>query len=272
MSSKQHIHFLYEEMDSVARITLNRPDRLNALTFEVYAELRDTFRDLNREPNVRAVILTGQGRAFCAGGDVEEIIGQLLKRKGEGLTEFTRMTGDLTRSILECRKPVIAALNGVTAGAGAVLALASDFRIAAEGVKIAFLFNKVGLTGADMGAAYLLPRVVGTARALELLYLGEPILAEKAEQIGLVSRVVKPEALQQEALALAQKLAAGPIFAMAMTKVMVYNEWTMAMQAAIEAEAQAQAICMLTPEFEEGYRAFKERRPPQFQNLAVAAD
>ncbi len=260
-----HTHFLYEEIDHVARITFNRPDTLNSLTFEVYAELRDTFAALNGQDSVRAVVLTGQGRGFCSGGDVDAIIGQLLKRRGKGMTEFARMTGELTRNICELRKPVIAALNGVTAGAGAAIALASDFRLAAEGIKIAFLFTKVGLTGADMGVAYLLPRIVGTARALELLYLGEPITAERAEQIGLVHRVVKAAELEHEAMALARKLAAGPAFAMGMTKVQVYNEWTMALPAALEAEAQAQALCMLTEEFEEGYRAFKEKRRPQFQ-------
>ena len=258
------IHFLYEEIGSVARIIFNRPETLNSLTFEVYAELRDTFADLNRRPDIRSVVITGQGRGFCSGGDVEAIIAQLLERRGEGMTEFTRMTGELTRNICELRKPVVAALNGVTAGAGAAIALACDFRLAAEGVKIAFLFNKVGLAGADMGVAYLLPRIVGTARAMEMLCLGEPILAERAEQIGLVNRVVKAEQLQSEALVLAQKLAAGPTFALGMTKVQLYNEWTMALPAAIEAEAQAQALCMLTEDFAEGYRAFKEKRQPQF--------
>jgi enoyl-CoA hydratase/carnithine racemase len=256
--------FLYEEVDHVARVTFDRPDTLNSLTFEVYAELRDTFAALNRNDDVRAVIITGQGRGFCSGGDVEEIIGQLLSRRGKGLTEFTRMTGELTRNICELRKPVIAALNGVTAGAGAVIALASDFRIAAEGIKLAFLFTRVGLTGADMGVTWLLPRIIGSARALEILYLGEPITADRAEQIGLVNRVVKREDLERESMALARKLAAGPSFAMGMTKVQLYNEWNMALPAAIESEAQAQAICMLTEEFEEGYRAFKEKRPPQF--------
>ena len=260
-------HFNYEEVGNVAKITLNRPEALNALTFEVYGELRDLFFALQRNDKVRAVVITGTGKGFCSGGDVEEIIGQLLSRRGKGMTEFARMTGDLTRHICELRKPVIAALNGVTAGAGAAIALASDFRIAAEGIKIAFLFTKVGLTGADMGVAYLLPRIVGTARALELLYLGQPITAERAEQIGLVNKIVKREELENEAMELAKKLAAGPTFAMGMTKVMVYNEWTMALPAAIEAEAQAQTICMLTDEFAEGYRAFKEKRPPNFAGL-----
>lgn len=257
-------NFLYEELDGVARITFNRPDRLNSLTFEIYAELRDTFVALNRQDQIRAVILSGEGRGFCSGGDVEEIIGRLLSRGAEGMVEFTRMTGELTRNICELRKPVIAALNGVTAGAGAAIALASDFRLAAEGVKIHFLFNRVGLAGADMGVGWLLPRLVGTARALEMLYLGEPVTAAKAEQIGLVNKVVKPEALQSEALALAQKLAAGPTFALGMTKVQVFSEWDQALPAAIEAEAQAQALCMLTADFQEGYRAFKEKRLPQF--------
>jgi enoyl-CoA hydratase/carnithine racemase len=259
--------FKYEEADGIATITFDRADTLNSLTFEVYAELRDTFAALQRNDKVRAVIITGQGKGFCSGGDVEEIIGKLLARRGKGMTEFARMTGDLTRNICELRKPVIAALNGVTAGAGAAIALASDFRIAKEGIKLAFLFTKVGLTGADMGVAYLLPRIVGTAKALELLYLGQPITAEDAEKIGLISKIVKAEELMPEALSLAKKLAAGPIFAMGMTKVMVYNEWTMSLQAAIEAEAQAQTICMLTDEFAEGYKAFKEKRPPKFDNL-----
>jgi len=257
--------FLYQESDGIARITFNRPERLNSLTFEVYAELRDTFADLNRDANVRAVIITGQGRGFCSGGDVGEIIGDLLARRGKGMTEFTRMTGELTRNICELRKPVIAALNGVTAGAGAAIALACDFRIAAEGVKIAFLFNKVGLAGADMGVAWLLPRIVGTARAIELLYLGGTVTAEQAAQIGLVNRVVKASDLESEALALGKQLADGPAFAIGMTKTLIYNEWNMPLAAAIEAEAEAQALCMLTEDFEEGYRAFKEKRMPKFQ-------
>lgn len=260
-------HFSYTEADGIARIQFTRPDTLNSLTLDVYAELRDTFHMLQRNDNVRVVIITGQGRGFCSGGDVEEIIGQLLSRRGKGMTEFARMTGDLTRNICELRKPVIAALNGVTAGAGAAIALASDFRIAAEGIKIAFLFTKVGLTGADMGVAYLLPRIVGTAKALELLYLGQPIRAEEAEKIGLVTKVVKAADLDAEATALAKQLAAGPIFAMGMTKVQIYNEWNMSLPAAIEAEAQAQTICMLTDEFTEGYRAFKEKRPPKFDSI-----
>jgi enoyl-CoA hydratase/carnithine racemase len=264
MAVKPPRSFLYEEAGAIARITFNRPERLNALTFEVYAELRDTFLALNREEGVRAVIITGQGRGFCSGGDVEEIIGQLLARQGKGMTEFTRMTGELTRAICELRKPVIAALNGVTAGAGAAIALASDFRIAAEGVKIAFLFNKVGLAGADMGVAWLLPRIIGSARATELLLLGGTLTAEQALTMGLVNRVVKMNELGKESTALAQQLADGPTFAIGMTKTLLYNEWSMSLPAAIEAEAEAQALCMLTEDFAEGYRAFKEKRPPKF--------
>jgi enoyl-CoA hydratase/carnithine racemase len=263
--NRVHRSFLYQETDGIARITFNRPERLNSLTFEVYAELRDTFADLNRDASVRAVMVTGQGKGFCSGGDVEEIIGELLARRGKGMTEFTRMTGELTRNICELRKPVIAALNGVTAGAGAAIALACDFRIAAEGIKIAFLFNKVGLAGADMGVAWLLPRIVGTARAMELLYLGGTVTAEQAAQIGLVNRVVKPSDLESEALALARQLADGPAFAIGMTKTLLYHEWNMPLAAAIEAEAEAQALCMLTEDFEEGYRAFKEKRMPKFR-------
>lgn len=256
--------FHYEETGRIARIRFARPDRLNSLTFEVYAELRDTFQALQYNDNVGAVIITGEGRGFCSGGDVEQIIGPLLARRGKGMTEFTRMTGDLTRAICELRKPVIAALNGVTAGAGAAIALASDFRVAAEGIKMAFLFNKVGLAGADMGVAWLLPRIVGTARAMEILYLGGTLTAEQALQLGLVHRVVPAANLNAEATKLADQLCEGPTFAIGMTKALIYNEWNMSLPAAIEAEAEAQAICMLTEDFEEGFKAFKEKRNPKF--------
>jgi len=262
-------NFLYKEEDGVARITLNRPNTLNSITFEVYAELRDLFHTLQHVDSVHSVLITGQGRGFCSGGDVEEIIGQLLSRGPKAMMEFARMTGDLTKNICELRKPVVAALNGVTAGAGAAIAVASDFRVAAEGIKIAFLFTRVGLTGADMGVAYLLPRIVGTARAFELLYLGDAITADRAEQIGLVNKVVKAEELEKESFALARRLAGGPTFSQGMTKVMVYNEWTMALPAAIEAEAQAQSLCMLGEDFTEGYKAFKEKRPPQFHKATA---
>src|SRR6266480_1173582 len=207
--------FLYEQREGIATITLNRPERLNALTFEVYRELTDTLTALRKEDEVRVVVITGAGRAFCSGGDVHDIIGELFKRDMEGLLEFTRMTGELVRNIRALHKPVIASLNGTTAGAGACIALASDIRIASEGAKIAFLFVKVGLSGADMGAAYLLPRVVGLAKATELLYTGDFISAQEAERIGLYNRVVTGAQLAQTTQELAGRLSHGPAFALA---------------------------------------------------------
>jgi enoyl-CoA hydratase/carnithine racemase len=257
--------FQYIEHDSIATITLDRPERLNALTFDVYDELRDLFAVLGNRASVRAVIMTGAGRGFCSGGDVEAIIGDLLKRDTPELLAFTRMTGALIRNIRAVPVPVIAAINGVAAGAGAVIALAADFRLAAPEGSLAFLFTKVGLAGADMGAAYLLPRVVGMARATELLMLGDRISAGDAERIGLVNRVVPAESLMDEARALAARLASGPAFALGMTKTLLNQELDLDFAAAIEAEAQAQAICMQTPDFGEAYAAFKARRPPAFQ-------
>jgi enoyl-CoA hydratase/carnithine racemase len=258
--------FLYQAdpVTGVATITLNRPERLNALTFEVYAELRDTFRALCTEPDVRAVVLTGSGRAFCTGGDVEDIIGALFKRDYEGLLEFTRLTCDLILAIRECPRPVVAALNGTVAGAGAVLAAASDVRIAAETAKIAFLFSKVGLAGADMGAAWLLPRIVGFGLASELLMTGEFIEPERAHRIGLYNRVVPADRLQPEAQSLAAMLARGPSFALGITKDALNREASMDLRSAFEAEAQAQAGCMLNPNFREAYEAFRAKRPPRF--------
>jgi enoyl-CoA hydratase/carnithine racemase len=249
-----------EAADGVATITLDRPDRLNALTFEVYAELRDLFAALAPHEPVKAIIITGEGRGFCSGGDVEAIIGDLLKQDTERLLAFTRMTGALIANIRAVPKPVVAAINGVAAGAGAVIALASDFRLATPQASLAFLFTKVGLAGADMGAAYLLPRVVGLARATELLMLGDRVSAEEALRIGLVNRVVAPEALMDEARALAARLASGPSFALGMTKTLLNQELYADFAAAIEAEAQGQAICMQTPAFREAYEAFKARR------------
>ncbi|HKR00734.1 MAG TPA: enoyl-CoA hydratase family protein, partial [Pyrinomonadaceae bacterium] len=216
--------FLYEASDGVGYITLNRPERLNALTFEVYRELTDAFAALRFEEEVRAVVITGAGRAFCSGGDVHDIIGPLFERDMQGLLEFTRMTCELVRNIRTLPKPVIASLNGTTAGAGACIALAADIRLAAPTAKIAFLFVRVGLSGADMGAAYLLPRVVGLAKATELLYTGDFISAEEAERLGLYNRVVPAEELQDEARRLATRLASGPSFALAMTKEMLNRE------------------------------------------------
>jgi enoyl-CoA hydratase/carnithine racemase len=259
--------FLYtvDSATAVATITLNRPERLNALTFEVYTELRDTFRALDIEAGVRAVIITGTGRAFCAGGDVEDIIGALLSRDAEGLLEFTRLTGDLILSIRECRRPVVAALNGTVAGAGAVIAAASDIRIAAESAKIAFLFSRVGLTGADMGAAWLLPRIVGMAHASELLLLGDFISAERAAQIGLYNRVVPAERLMVEATEIAGRLARGPSMAHGVTKQALNQETSMDLASAIEWEARVQAECMQHPNFREAYEAFRAKRDPKFE-------
>lgn len=251
--------FRYSEDSGTATITLNRPDRLNALTFEVYAELRDLFESLAARDSVQVVIITGAGRGFCSGGDVEAIIGELLKRDTRELLEFTRMTGALIANMRALPKPVISAINGVAAGAGAVIALASDFRIAVPQASLAFLFTRVGLSGADMGAAYLLPRVVGLARATELLFLGDRITAEDAVRLGLFNAVVEPHVLIDEARSLAARLKSGPAFALGMTKRLLNRELDMDFATAIEAEAQGQAICMLTPDFRAAYEAFTSR-------------
>ena len=250
---------------AVATITLNRPEKLNALTFEVYTELRDTFRALDTAPGVRAVIITGTGRAFCSGGDVENIIGALFSRDAAGLLEFTRLTCDLVLSIRQCRRPVVAALNGTVAGAGAVIAAASDIRIAAESAKIAFLFSRVGLAGADMGAAWLLPRIVGLAHASELLMLGDFITATRAAEIGLYNRVVPGDRLMTEATEVAARLARGPSLALGVTKQALNQEAAMDLVSALEAEAQAQAGCMQNPSFREAYEAFRAKRDPKFE-------
>ncbi|MGH7549326.1 MAG: enoyl-CoA hydratase family protein [Gemmatimonadota bacterium] len=258
--------FRYEldPVTSVVTITLDRPERLNALTFEVYAELRDAFRALNAEPEVRAVVITGSGRAFCSGGDVEDIIGPLLERDDDGLYEFTRMTCDLILAIRRCRRPVVAALNGTVAGAGAVIAAACDIRIAAESGKIAFLFTRVGLSGADMGAAWLLPRIVGLGRATEILMTGDFLEAEEAGRIGLYNRVVPDDRVLPEAHELAARLARGPSGALAVTKRALDDEATMGLEEALEAEARAQAACMQDPNFREAWDAWREKRPPAF--------
>jgi enoyl-CoA hydratase/carnithine racemase len=263
---KQPTSFQYEQSeDGIAKITLNRPERLNALTFEVYRELTDLFAALATDSTVRVVVITGSGRAFCSGGDVHDIIGELFSRNMEGLLEFTRMTCELVGNIRALRKPVIASLNGTTAGAGACLALASDIRIASETAKIAFLFVKVGLSGADMGAAYLLPRVIGLAKATELLYTGEFISAQEAERIGLYNRVVASSELDNATEEFAKRLAAGPAFAIAKTKEMLNRELELNLEAALECEAQAQAICMQHPDYREAYEAFIEKRAPKFR-------
>ena len=258
--------FLYalDQDTGVATITLNRPDRLNALTFEVYEELTETFVRLDEEPGVRAVVITGAGRAFCSGGDVENIIGALFDREDEGLLQFTRLTCDLIQAIRRCRRPVIAALNGTVAGAGAVIATACDVRIADESAKIAFLFTKVGLSGADMGAAWLLPRMVGWGRATELLMTGDFIEAQEAYRIGLYNQVTAGADVVSAAQALATRLAAGPSKALAVTKTALNDEASMDLDAALDAEARAQANCMRDPNFKEAYAAFREKRQPRF--------
>jgi enoyl-CoA hydratase/carnithine racemase len=250
---------------SIATITLDRPDTLNSLTFEVYAELRDGFRALEDEKEVRAVVITGAGRGFCSGGSVHEIIGPLFDMDAAERMKFTRMTGALIGAIRSLRKPVVAAINGVAAGAGAVIALACDFRVMAASSKIAFLFVKVGLAGADMGAAWLLPQVIGLGRANELLMLGEPVTPERALEIGLTNRVVLVDQVVSEAQQLAARLAKGPSFALGMTKEMLNREPTMSLEEALEAEAQAQQICMDTRDFREAYEAFVAKREPKFE-------
>jgi len=258
--------FLYsvDAETSVATITLNRPDRLNALTFDVYDELRNTFYQLDTEPGVRAIVITGAGRAFCSGGDVEDIIGKLFEYDADGLLEFTRMTCDLILAIKSCRRPIIAALNGTVAGAGAVIATACDVRIASQSAKIAYLFTKVGLSGADMGASWLLPRIIGLGRATELLMTGAFLSASDALEIGLYNRVVPSGEALPEAIAFAERLAAGPSHALAVTKQALNDEAHMTLAEALEAEAKAQAICMEDPNFREAYEAFVSKRPPVF--------
>lgn len=259
--------FLYEVAPTgVATITLNRPERLNSLTFEIYRRLTDHFfGELAQNERVRAVVLTGAGRGFCSGGDVHEIIGELVQWDAPRLLAFTRLTGELVANIRKLRKPVVAAVNGIAAGAGSVIALACDLRVMAESAKMAFLFVKVGLAGADMGAAFLLPRVVGLGRASELLLLGDALPAEVCERYGLANRVVPDDRVLAEATALAERLAAGPTFALGMTKELLNRELAMSLETAIEAEAQAQQICMQTRDFREAYEAFVARRPPSFE-------
>jgi len=263
---KQPLHFQFEvDSKGIATITLNRPERLNALTFDVYRELTDFFADLRTETNIRVTVITGAGRAFCSGGDVHDIIGELFNRDMEGLLKFTRMTCELVHNIRAAPQPIIASLNGTTAGAGACIALASDIRIASEEAKIAFLFVKVGLSGADMGAAYLLPRVIGLAKATELLYMGEFISAVEAERVGLYNRVVSIDQLASTTREFAERLAEGPAFALAKTKEMLNRELFSSLDTALEAEALAQAICMQHPDYREAYEAFVEKRKPKFE-------
>src|SRR5882757_7365028 len=258
-------HFLWRQEGRVGVITLNRPERKNPLTFESYAELRDLFRELQKVDDVRTIVLTGAGDNFCSGGDVHEIIGPLTRMNYAGLLDFTRMTGDLVKAMRHCPQPIVAAVDGVCAGAGAILAMASDLRLGTPRTKTAFLFTRVGLAGCDMGACALLPRIIGQGRASELLFTGRSMSAEEAAAWGFFNRVVSPESVLDEALQLAAELAAGPTFAHAMTKKMLHTEWDMPIDAAIDAEAEAQAVCMQTEDFARAYRAFAAKQKPQFE-------
>lgn len=257
--------FLYQQSGGIATITLNRPERLNAITFEVYRELTDLFAALGDERDVRVVVITGAGRAFCSGGDVIDIIGELQGSDAAGLLEFTRLTCELIQHMRSLPKPIIASLNGTTAGAGACIALAADIRIAAAEAKIAFIFVKVGLAGTDMGATYLLPRVVGLAKATELLMTGDFISAEEAASIGLYNRVVPRDQLETATLEFAEKLARGPALGLAKTKEMLNREMHMGFESGLEAEAVTQALCMQHPDFQEAHSAFIEKRPARFK-------
>jgi enoyl-CoA hydratase/carnithine racemase len=276
-------HFLWRREGRVGVITLNRPEKKNPLTFESYAELRDLFRALADEKNqcaladgenrgglvgldeVETIVLTGAGGNFCSGGDVHEIIGPLTKMNYAALLDFTRMTGDLVKAMRHCPQPIVAAIDGVCAGAGAILAMASDLRIGTPRTKTAFLFTRVGLAGCDMGACAILPRIIGHGRASELLFTGRSMSSEEGAAWGFFNRVVAPEAVLEESLQLARELAAGPTFAHAMTKKMLHDEWDMPIDVAIDAEAEAQAICMQTEDFSRAYRAFAAKQKPKFE-------
>ncbi len=257
-------HFGWHFDGGVATVTLNRPDRKNPLTFESYAELRDTFRALVYAPAVKAIVVTGAGGNFSSGGDVHEIIGPLTKMAMPELLDFTRMTGDLVKAMRACPQPVIAAIDGICVGAGAIMAMASDMRLATPRAKTAFLFTRVGLAGCDMGACAILPRIVGQGRASDLLYTGRMLGAEEGERWGFHNRLVEPDALLDEAIALARSLAAGPTFAHGITKTQLGIEWAVSVETAIEMEAQAQAICMATNDFRRAFEAFADKRTPEF--------
>ncbi|GAB3454982.1 enoyl-CoA hydratase family protein [Massilia terrae] len=258
-------HFVFGVADGVATLTLNRPERKNPLTFDSYAELRDLFRELAFADDVKAVVLTGAGENFCSGGDVHDIIGPLTRLDMPGLLAFTRMTGDVVKAMRACPQPVVAAIDGVCAGAGSMLALGSDIRFGTARSKTAFLFTRVGLAGCDMGACALLPRVIGQGRAAELLYTGRSMAGEEGERWGFFNRLCAPEELLAEAQSFAAALASGPTFAHGMTKKMLQQEWNMGVDEAIEAEAQAQAICMATNDFHRAYHAFVAKEKPHFE-------
>ena len=256
--------FIYEVDDGIATVRLNDPDRLNALTFQTYEELEKLTGDLAQDERVKILLLTGSGKGFCSGGSVNEIIGKLIEMKADSLYRFNRMTCNVVKGMRNLKKPIIAAVNGIAAGAGAMLALASDLRIVSDRAKFAFLFVKVGLSGADMGALYLLPRIVGQGKASELLFLGDGIDAQDALRIGLANRVVPHEKLMEEAYSLARRLKEGPLYALGVTKELLNLETHMDLETALEIEATAQARCMETKDFHEGYRAFVEKRAPRF--------
>src|SRR6201997_2867248 len=265
MAALKPKHFLWRMDGAVAVIQLNRPERKNPLTFESYAELRDTFRDLAHADDVHAVAFLPNGGNFCSGGDVHEIIGPLVGMEMKELLAFTRMTGDLVKAMLACGKPIIAAVDGVAAGAGAIIAMASDLRLATPQAQVAFLFNRVGLAGCDMGACGILPRIIGQGRAAELLFTGRSMSAQEGQQWGFFNKLVDDQTLEQEALSLAQRIASGPTFANGITKTQLNQEWSMSLDQLIEAEAQAQGICMQTKDFERAYRAFVAKQKPVFE-------
>ncbi len=258
-------HFQLAVSEGVATVTLNRPERKNPLTFGSYRELTDLFRAASFDDEIKAVVVTGAGGNFSSGGDVFEIIGPLVKMDTKGLTAFTRMTGDLVKAMRACPQPIVAAVEGICAGAGAIVAMASDMRLAATGAKVAFLFNKVGLAGCDMGACAILPRIIGQSRASELLFTGRFMTAEEGERWGFFSRIATPEKVLPQAQLLARQIADGPTFANAMTKRMLAMEWAMSVEEAIEAEAVAQALCMTTADFERAFVAFSNKVKPAFQ-------
>jgi enoyl-CoA hydratase/carnithine racemase len=258
-------HFRWRLDGRVGVITLDRPERKNPLTFDSYAELRDLFRGLRSAPEVRAIVLTGEGGNFCSGGDVHEIIAPLTRMAMDGLLGFTRMTGDLVKAMRACPQPIAAAVDGVCAGAGAILAMASDFRFATPAARTAFLFTRVGLAGCDMGACAILPRMIGHGRAAELLYTGRAMNAEEGHAWGFYNQLVPPGELLSRAIAFMAEIAAGPTFAHAMTKRMLHNEWNLSIDAALDAEADAQAICMQTGDFRRAYEAFVAKQKPVFE-------
>jgi len=258
-------HFLWQVDAGVATVVLDRPERKNPLTFDSYAELRDLFAQLKYADDVDVVVITGAGGNFCSGGDVHEIIGPLVRLKAPELLMFTRMTGDLVKTMRACPQPIVAAVDGVCAGAGAIVAMASDLRLGTARSRTAFLFNRVGLAGCDMGACAILPRIIGQGRASELLYTGRAMSGEEGERWGFFNRLAAAESLLAEAQALARELAAGPTFANGITKTMLHQEWSMTIEQALEAEAQAQALCMMTEDFRRAYQAFVARQKPTFE-------